>query len=500
LFARNQDRVGEKMRTHTERERKYELPPGAELPSLTELATSVGPRDETLKAVYYDTLNLRLIRAGVTLRKRTGGKDAGWHLKIPSGGDAREELHFPLGESNVPPDDLVALTLGYTRGVPLVPVARIVTRRASWQLVDDAGTTIAELTDDHVEAENLNSSTSDKWRELEVELAEDTDAAVLDAAEGRLRKAGLHRARYGSKLARVLRPARDGKPGRSAGDQFVAYLSGQVDSLLRHDLLARRDTPDAVHRMRVATRRLRTTLRAYRTLAERERVDQLRAELKWLGGRLGPARDLEVMEADLAATVADLPDELVIGPVATTLTRHFSPARAGAQRAVMRTLATKRYLRLLDQLDRFVTDPPLTGRASRRARAELPKHVRRAYRRTARKVRRLDGSDEALHDARKAAKRLRYAAEVAVPTSGDKADETRRRARRVTRVLGDHQDSVVVRPLLRELGAQAHVAGENGFTFGLLHERERARADEAEERFGDAWARVRAKKHRRWLT
>ncbi len=88
------------MRTHTERESKYELPPHAELPSLAELATSVGPRDEKLDAVYYDTLNLRLIRSGLTLRKRTGGKDAGWHLKIPRGADTREELHFPLGDSN----------------------------------------------------------------------------------------------------------------------------------------------------------------------------------------------------------------------------------------------------------------------------------------------------------------------------------------------------------------------------------------------------------------
>jgi CHAD domain-containing protein len=189
----------------------------------------------------------------------------------------------------------------------------------------------------------------------------------------------------------------------------------------------------------------------------------------------------------------------VLGPVAAQLTRHFSPARADAQRAVVRTLGTKRYLRLLDQLDRLVTDPPLSGRAHRRADKELPKHVRRTYRRTARKVANLDGTDEALHDVRKAAKRVRYAAEVAMPAVGKPANRTRKRARTVTKILGDHQDSVVVRPVVRELGAQAHAAGENGFTFGLLHERQRIRADEAEERFGDAWARLGAKKHRRWL-
>ncbi len=88
---------------------------------------------------------------------------------------------------------------------------------------------------------------------------------------------------------------------------------------------------------------------------------------------------------------------------------------------------------------------------------------------------------------RKAAKRLRYAAEVAVPAVGKPADRTRRRARKITKILGDHQDSVVVRPVLRELGMQAHLAGENGFTFGLLHERRRPRRG-GEERFAGAWA------------
>jgi CHAD domain-containing protein len=492
------------MRAHSERERKYELPADAELPSLAEFATPIGPLDEDLDAVYYDTPALRLIRAGITLRKRTGGKDAGWHLKVPAGADTREEIHFPLGGSNTPPEELVALTLGYTRGVPLIPVARIVTHRASWRLIDESGSSLAELTDDHVEAEDLNSSTIDNWRELEVELAEEADGALLDRAEKHLRKAGLRPASHGSKLARVLDTPREDEPCRSAGDHLVAYLTRQLNTLLRHDLLARRDAPDAVHQMRLATRRLRAALRGYRRLLDRERVGKLRAELKWLGGRLGPARDLEVMDAELTNATGELPDELVLGPVAAQLTRHFAPARAGAQRAVVQTLRTKRYQRLLDQLDRLVTDPPLTKRAHRPAGKELPKHVRRAYRRTARKVANLDGTDDARHDTalhsvRKAAKRVRYTAEVAVPAVGKPADRTRKRAREVTKILGDNQDSVVVRPVVRELGAQAHAAGENGFTFGLLHERQRARAAEAEKRFGDAWTRLRAKKHRRWL-
>jgi hypothetical protein len=82
---------------------------------------------------------------------------------------------------------------------------------------------------------------------------------------------------------------------------------------------------------------------------------------------------------------------------------------------------------------------------------------------------------------------------------GKPADRTRKRAKEVTRVLGEHHDSVVVRPVLRGLGVQAHLAGENGFTFGLLHERAQRRADEAAARFGKTWAKLEARKHRAWL-
>ena len=148
-----------------------------------------------------------------------------------------------------------------------------------------------------------------------------------------------------------------------------------------------------------------------------------------------------------------------------------------------------------------MTDPPLTARPRRPARHQGAAQARARPPTAAppAAVDSLDGTDEALHNVRKAAKRLRHAAEVAVPAVGKPADRTRRRARKVTKVLGEHQDSVVVRPVLRELGVQAHLAGENGFTFGLLHQREADRAAAAEARFGAAWDRVAAKKHRAWL-
>jgi CHAD domain-containing protein len=134
----------------------------------------------------------------------------------------------------------------------------------------------------------------------------------------------------------------------------------------------------------------------------------------------------------------------------------------------------------------LLADPPLTSRASRPAADELPKHVRRAYRRTKRRV-----ASETMHEVRKATKGYRYALEVAEPAVGKKARKARRAAKDLTKMLGEHQDGVVARPVLRELGMQAQLAGENGFTFGLLHERERGRCAEAERVYPEYWKRVR---------
>ena len=494
------------MPTHTEREHKYELRPDAKLPSLERISgvvAAMGPNPQRLEAVYYDTPNLRLARAGVTLRRRSGGPDAGWHLKVPADSDTRTEIRFPLSAgTTAPPAELTAMTLGQTRRMDLVPVARIVTDRAGWRLVDGGGTSLADVADDRVAAQNLlDCSAVRTWREVEFELAEDADVALLARADKALRKAGLRRSDHDSMLARVL-GTDTGDVGASAGDHLIDYLRDQVDTLVRNDLLARRDTEDAVHQMRVAIRRIRGSLRVYRRLLDPDRVRRVRAELSWLAGRLAAARDLEVMEEHCHGAVRALAQELVIGPVAARLTRHFAPARAEARRAVSRTLNSKRYLRLLDELDRMVADPPLRKRAHRAARAELPRHIGKACRKVAGRVRDLDTTPEAdgaLHSARKAAKRLRYAAEVAVPAIGKPANRTRKRAKAITKALGTHQDSVVARPVLRELGIQAQLAGENAFTFGLLYGLEAGRATAARERFVATWRRASTKRVRSWL-
>ncbi len=86
-----------------ETERKYHLDAGGSaaldaVQAMTGTAGVAAPRqgEQLLDAVYYDTTDLRLIRAGLALRRRTDGEDAGWHLKLPAGAETLDEVRLPL--------------------------------------------------------------------------------------------------------------------------------------------------------------------------------------------------------------------------------------------------------------------------------------------------------------------------------------------------------------------------------------------------------------------
>jgi CHAD domain-containing protein len=250
--------------------------------------------------------------------------------------------------------------------------------------------------------------------------------------------------------------------------------------------------------MRVACRRMRSTLQSFRTLLDRDRTDGLVAELRWLAGELGGSRDLEVQEERISRAVATLPPEIALGPVAAQVTRFFGRRRPAAGAAASAALDSDRYLALLDAIDALLADPPLTDAAADPARTELPALVAKARRRTGKALRAADAlppghdRDEQLHEMRKAAKRLRYATEVAAPALGTNAKRLVNRVKAVQELLGEHQDSVVARGLLREMGAAAPAEGGNGFAFGWLLRDEQARAERAEADLDDAYATLRA--------
>jgi CHAD domain-containing protein len=294
----------------------------------------------------------------------------------------------------------------------------------------------------------------------------------------------------------TFRPRPEPTRGSTAGEAVLAYLGAQTARLKVLDQAIRRDEPDSIHQMRVTTRRLRSTLQSFPAVLRKQAVRPLRDELKWLGGVLGAAREAEVLSEHLRSALASLPAELVMGPAEARVRVHFAPREADARTAVTDALDSGRYAAMLDELDRLLADPPLSPKAARPARVVLRKAVRRAGKRTKRLTgRAADGSagrdrDAALHEVRKAAKRARNAAEAASPVLGKRARRTARRMKAVQSVLGDHHDAVNARARAREIGVQAHLAGENAFSFGLLHEREHRDAREYEREGRRAWTRA----------
>jgi CHAD domain-containing protein len=291
----------------------------------------------------------------------------------------------------------------------------------------------------------------------------------------------------------------------SAGDVVLAYLRVQAHALKTLEPRVRADEFDSVHQMRVATRRLRAVLRTFGQVIPRTESEHLAGELHWLGRELGAARDAEVLAGHLRDRLRPIPPELLIGPVQARVQGHFAPPRAAARDALLEALGSPRYALLLADLDRVAAGPPRGPLAGAPARDVLPAAVRRAYRQAKRRMRTArhtpDGParDAALHQARKAARRTRYAAEAASLAAGKPARRFARQMKQVQSVLGDHHDAVLARQAARDLGIGAHLAGENAFTYGLLHERELHHAERLQTRARKVWRHAARPTYRRWM-
>ena len=285
----------------------------------------------------------------------------------------------------------------------------------------------------------------------------------------------------------------------SAGAAVVSYLQTQAARLRDTGSSVGAEHPDAVHRMRVTTRRLRSVLAAYRRLFDRTGTEPVLAELRWLAGSLGAARDAEVMRVRLREALDGMPG--VAADVRRLVDRELRRRHDVALRAVVRTLDTKRYARLLADLEALVADPPLRGRAAKPAERVLPRLVSRAWHRVESAHDRTSfDHDLRLHEVRKAAKRARYAADVASPVIGTPATRFGKAHKRIQSVLGDHHDTVVCRELICSLTEVAQRRGLSTFDLGRLYAAQERDGVQAEEEFTDrGWPRASAGKLRRWL-
>lgn len=455
---------------HIEIETTYSAAPDLDLPDLADLAPGgIAERRHELDAAYYDTEGLRLAARRITLRRRTGGTDAGWHLKIPWGRDAKREFHAPLGpDTGTVPPGLARLAAGAARGEPLRPVARILTRRTEYVLRDPAGDPLALVADDTVTGEAAATTT---WREVEVELAGGGRDLGRDIGR-RLLAAGAAPSATGSKLLTVLgdrvpRPA-PRPAGDTAADAVLAYLWDQTERLLDRDPKVRLDEPDAVHQMRVSVRRIRTVLRVFPSVLRRRSTRPVERELRRLARVLGRARDAEVLRERCGRWIEDLPGSAAGHRLTGAWLRTIDDDRATAMDGIAEELSGPRYFALLDALEGLRADPPLAGAAHREARRVLGEDLVRACRRMAAAHDRAVAAtttDERLtawHEVRKAAKRTRYAAALAAPALGERAERVRSWASRLQEVLGEHQDGAALRSYLDEHGPDLAAGSADG--------------------------------------
>ncbi len=291
-----------------------------------------------------------------------------------------------------------------------------------------------------------------------------------------------------------VRATKDDEP--SVGAVLQHELAAQLSELRNQEQRLRQDADSAVHKMRIAARRLRSVLATYRPVLLPGATDELRGELRWLGEELAAARDTQVIHERLEVLVRGEPAELVMGPVTRRIHIEMSARHQAGRRQALEALDDDRYCRLLHVLDSFVADPPFAEVAAGDARKQLPRLLTRDLERLRRRARRVavaTGSaerDEGLHETRKAAKRLRYGAESATPVLGRRAERLASCAKDLQELLGEHQDTVVARRTLRELGAQAYLANENGFTFGRLHALEEARSEQIVARYPAVLKRI----------
>ena len=491
-----------------ERELKLAATPDFRMPSIYGL---VGPTvrqapPERNDTRYYDTADLRLARWGASLRHRPG---EGWTVKLPAERDApflvRPEVVFDVNGEE-PPEAAVDLVTGFVRGEELAQRVQMTTIRRRTGLHDSGGRLLAGVVDDAVSVRNGE----DPWtfREIEVEIGEEMTPGLLDALVERLRQAGAGASDQTAKYVRALAPpvplapeiaVADVGADATAGDVVRRAIALSVIRLILHDPVVRLDADtEGVHQARVATRRLRSDLRTFRPVLDREWSQALRDELGWIARILGEVRDGDVLRERLTNRIRDLPDaEREPGEaVLATLAR----ARDEAHADLLTTLRTRRYVDLLDRLVDAANTPELAEEASQPAADVVPGLVRRPWHKLAKRVAKLgdDPSDARLHVVRIRTKRARYAAEACTPVFGKPAKTFAQAAARLQDVLGDLHDSVVSAEWL-DAWAEHRGSQDERRVAGALAAAERESAEQLRRSWQPVWDELEAPDLRAWM-
>jgi CHAD domain-containing protein len=427
---------------------------------------------------------------------------------VPDAGiGTRDELHSS-GTSDVIPDDLRDLVTPWVRTAVLGPVATLVTQRTVHVLRDASGDPLVELTDDLVSVMS-SGHVAGRFREIEVE-DRGGGLRAIESVGNALRAGGAVSGEFLPKVVRALGPQATADPDpplptRVARDEPARVgvrdiLRRNVRTLIANDIAVRRRQPDAVHQIRVASRRLRSMLRAFGSLLDPEWANALRYELKWLADALAGARDSEVLLERLIRDVDELPPDLLVGPVRARIEQVVGGNLESGGDKALETLRSERYVVLLERLVDAAWEPMTAPAADAPVSQILPALVRGPWAQLERDAKRLSESSPSAdwHRVRIDAKAVRYICEGLEPMFGKPARELAWQAERLQEVLGEHQDAIIAAEVLHTM-ATARGGGTVAFTLGVLHSRETAAADAARAEFRQLWAEASRPKLRRWL-
>jgi len=476
---------------------------------------------QTLQSLYLDTSDLALTRRGVALRLRRDGRR--WEATAKWSGTERQALHErpelnvaleaePVLPFRLPPGPLHSHLAALVRGRILEPLVITDIRRRRFDVMpahSRDGEPIAELALDTVRLRGPGGDlAAHPYCELEIELRRGSRRTLIGLARWLQERYDLAPSR-GSKFVRALSavrgpelpsspPVEPVRPDDSLYDTVCKVAAAQLRRLLLNDPGARlgRD-PEAVHDMRVATRRLRAALRAFEAGVPGRLRSRLARDLKWLARCLGRVRDLDVELQNLDDSEAALPAARRRGIEPYRI--HLQAQRAQCHRDLLQALDSPRYFDLLarvEDLTAGAVTPPRSDEARARTAAVGRRSIKRAFRRLLDCGAAIGGEPAAedLHALRIRAKRLRYVLEFLRELTGGPGRRLVKQLVRLQDLLGTFNDAQVATRRLAAFRCRKPPSVGTPVLRALdaLDREQRRRAEKARSEFHAAWNRFSA--------
>lgn len=470
-----------KIQQTIEDEIKFRIPPGFQFPP--DMGEPIPTRVFT--STYFDSEKDRLGQLGLTLRKRVEGFHGVWQLKIPSGA-IRLELEIDSGSRSIPWEFQNLLT-AFFRKQEAIPLGKLRTKRKGVRIQKDSQV-IAEIVQDSI-ALIRDKKIVHSFQELEVELQEGT-AAQLKPIRKILLHAGAEEKPLQPKIFQALQlpyplTFEFSDPSAPPTEYIRERLHSEFFQMLQHDPGTRlgRDS-EALHHMRVATRRMRAIIRAVRAFLAPEWTEPVCQELGWVGSLLGEVRDWDVLLESFRQNFHDLSSQEQRS--FQSILNKFEDQRSIVRAKLLEELRSDRYLNLLNQLEDSLTHLPF--QPSPLTIADLAKEAFHKLQDFVNTSNHLFPKPE-LHRTRILLKRSRYAIELAEPLLGKRAKRFLQQAKVVQDLLGKHQDAVVAEQRL--LALKQHSRGTGiVYVIGLMVERLRNQQSQVYQQIPKQWQKL----------